>query len=168
MKSREFWCEVFEKGSHRKRVYTTVSLKDSYKSKVIGYKGTTYKYSRVLWNIMNPDDMVGLGDVVHHIDGDRFNDSLSNLQKMTRGGHASMHAKIQWIEDPPCPIKWDFQRANKLRKSGLSWGRISEIMGNASRHVLWQYFNRHNCDPQKRIGGRQWIISASVVSTVQS
>jgi len=32
-------------------------------------------------------------EVVHHIDGDRFNNDLSNLRLMTRAAHASLHRR---------------------------------------------------------------------------
>ncbi len=46
-----------------------------------------------VWNKHNPYNMIEQydGNVVHHIDEDRTNNHISNLQLMTRARHTSIH-----------------------------------------------------------------------------
>lgn len=49
--------------------------------------------SHKIWNSHHPDDPIKPGDgcVIHHIDGNHYNDNPSNHRKMTRGNHRSLH-----------------------------------------------------------------------------
>jgi hypothetical protein len=50
--------------------------------------------ARWVWNETHPDDPVGPDDHIHHIDGDRWNDDPSNLQKVTTGEHRHLHSRL--------------------------------------------------------------------------
>ena len=46
------------------------------------------------WNFFHPDDPILKDDnnVIHHINGDSFDDRIENLQKLMRSKHSSLHA----------------------------------------------------------------------------
>ena len=48
-----------------------------------------------VWNKHNPDNIIVKydGNVVHHKDGDSMNNDVSNLEKMTKGEHNTLHHK---------------------------------------------------------------------------
>lgn len=48
--------------------------------------------SHWVWNQHHPDDPVQPGEHIHHIDRDKLNDEISNLQKLTATEHEKMHA----------------------------------------------------------------------------
>jgi hypothetical protein len=49
----------------------------------------------IIWNKMHPEDMIVKGDgcLIHHIDGNHFNNNPNNLKKMTWEAHSSLHNK---------------------------------------------------------------------------
>lgn len=59
----------------------------------ISYKGKTIAASRALWNFWHPNDPLKETDVVHHKDGDKTNNSIENLVKMSAGEHMALHRK---------------------------------------------------------------------------
>jgi hypothetical protein len=61
--------------------------------RILRWKGKSYQYSNVVWNFLNPSDMLKSGEVIHHIDGDSLNDMPDNLQKMDSTEHLKHHQK---------------------------------------------------------------------------
>lgn len=49
--------------------------------------------SHYVWDQENPDDLVMPGEHIHHLDGDKSNDAVENLQKMQASEHLSYHAR---------------------------------------------------------------------------
>ena len=51
--------------------------------------------SHDVWNFYNPSDRIEYNDgqAIHHINGDKSDDRIENLQKMTRAKHTSLHHK---------------------------------------------------------------------------
>jgi hypothetical protein len=49
------------------------------------------QFSHIVWNYYNPDNKWEKGYAIHHIDEDKLNDNISNLQKMVRGEHQRYH-----------------------------------------------------------------------------
>jgi len=56
------------------------------------HKGKNVKYSHVVWNVHNPDNLIIKGEVIHHKNGNSLDDSIDNLEKMTQSKHAQYHA----------------------------------------------------------------------------
>lgn len=48
--------------------------------------------SHWVWNQHHPDDPVQPGEHIHHIDHDKLNDEIANLQKLSAREHAELHA----------------------------------------------------------------------------
>ena len=59
-------------------------------------------------------------EVVHHVDGDGFNNCLTNLQVMSRSEHSKLH-------HPPRPM--DEAKMVRLREEGLSLRAIGRVLG---------------------------------------
>jgi hypothetical protein len=51
---------------------------------------------------------------VHHIDGDKTNNSLDNLALATRSGHAKLHGKKSPFEKLPLWHQWEFGTSKSL------------------------------------------------------
>jgi len=51
------------------------------------------KFCHIVWNAYNPNDKIikGSSFCIHHKDGNRLNDNIKNLEKLTHGGHVSLH-----------------------------------------------------------------------------
>jgi hypothetical protein len=47
-----------------------------------------YQYN---WNNRYPDDPVKRGDIIHHVNEDRTDDRVENLEKLTQSEHARRH-----------------------------------------------------------------------------
>lgn len=81
------WEEILKGGT------VFVGLKErGQRRRYIYFKGKRYIYTIVLWNVEHPDDLVGIDDVIHHIDGNPLNDLSENLVKMSRAGHRRYHS----------------------------------------------------------------------------
>jgi len=67
------------------------------KSKIYKHCGRrhykTVPIAHLVWNIYNPDNKIEKydGNIVHHINEDYTDDSIENLQKMTRKEHVKHH-----------------------------------------------------------------------------
>mgnify|MGYP003962686725 CR=1 FL=1 len=50
-------------------------------------------YSHYIWNLYNPDDRIdkNSGYNIHHINEDKLDDRIENLQKMLHGEHTRLH-----------------------------------------------------------------------------
>lgn len=61
----------------------------------IYHNGKVYLHSNIIWDFNNPNDRLGKFDVVHHIDGNKQNDNIDNLQKLTISEHSTLHNNIR-------------------------------------------------------------------------
>lgn len=64
-------------------------------------------------------------ECVHHIDGDRTNNVLSNLCVMKRRDHASHHN----------PLTWDIERAKSLIAKGWGTYKVAKELGVANSSI---------------------------------
>lgn len=51
------------------------------------------KVAHIVWNFNNPDNQWQKGYVIHHKDGNSFNDCIYNLELMTISEHRKLHTK---------------------------------------------------------------------------
>lgn len=52
--------------------------------------GRVYEHMLIWW-LCYPNDIILPGEVIHHVDGDKTNNLIENLVKMTRSAHRSLH-----------------------------------------------------------------------------
>jgi hypothetical protein len=76
------------------------------------------------------------GEVVHHKDHNPINNSIDNLEIMTRSEHSKEHHFGRWNKGNR---KWSFDEAIKLRKAGLSAAKIAKTL-KIPRGTLSVYF----------------------------
>lgn len=50
---------------------------------------------RFVWRYFNPDDILLPGDIIHHLDGNSFNNHIDNLVKITRDQHRRIHNEME-------------------------------------------------------------------------
>lgn len=75
---------------------------------MVKYGDKQVPLSRALWNKHYPDDPVLSTEVIHHINGDKMDNNITNLQKMTAGEHTKLHIEhIRRLkqEGKPYPYK---------------------------------------------------------------
>ena len=83
------------------------------------WRRTTHPYillSHDIWNYYNPNDRIEYnnGQVIHHINENKLDDKIENLQKMTRGAHISLHHKGISINSKENNPNWRGGIKNKL------------------------------------------------------
>lgn len=124
--------------------------------------GKTMYRSNVLWNRRHSDDPVLKGEIVHHMDGDPFNDEPGNHEKMTKKKHDALHRPAlirshvkalkgtkqskEQIEKRMARIrgtrKWDLTEARELKSKGLSLAAIESHFG-VSHGTLYHWCKRN-------------------------
>lgn len=90
------------------------------------------------------------GHVIHHIDGNKYNNDISNLAMMTYKDHNQLHKHPAWNKGK----SWDKKTLKKihtkrnrtfmqqwhewvaLRNEGLTYKQIGEIVGRHERSVM--------------------------------
>lgn len=68
------------------------------------------RLSHIIWDNYNSNNPWKKGYVVHHKDGDKLNDHISNLELLLNGQHSSLHGKTR-------PVTKEFRE--KLRLANL-------------------------------------------------
>lgn len=71
------------------------------------------------------------GEVVHHINGDKLDNALSNLVVMEVSAHRREHM----------PLTWDFEAAKQMRAQGMSFSKIGKVLG-VYYGLIWSAFVR--------------------------
>lgn len=87
------------------------------------YHGYVYEHRYVMECFLNRP--LRKDEIVHHKDGDKLNNDISNLELMTRGGHARKHfekTKTKYCLD--CGVKLTDKRAKRCRKCANINSRI--------------------------------------------
>lgn len=88
-----------------------------------GYRVLTVDGADVLEHRFVVEQLIGRpllpSEIVHHLDGDKLNNSLANLAVMDRSGHAFEHN----------PLLWDFQAAQAMLAEGRTLRQTCEALG---------------------------------------
>lgn len=87
-----------------------------------------YVMEQHLGRFLNPDELV------HHKNGNKLDDTLENLELITRSAHAVHHWKND-IDSPGRKRTVDRDTVAKLRKEGLGCRRIAALLGCAKGTV---------------------------------
>lgn len=138
-----------ERNSKGQFIFTTG--KGRYKR--INYQGKNIQYSRYVWikqygNI--PNNLL-----VHHIDGNKYNNNLDNLALITIKGHNFLHRHPAWNKGIKASENknWadtikkaqanrlktflpKFKETFDLRNTGKKWKEISTILGISDRQAM--------------------------------
>jgi len=143
------WVAILREGT----VFISTDKRGS-RRRLIYHNGTQYRYHRVFWRVNNKDDTLGASFDIHHIDGDTLNDSIDNLQKLSKADHARLHNSgkkhnlygVGHTQDSKALIsrnkrKWEASREqlDLLRRSGFSWAQVGEIIGANSESIRRTY-----------------------------
>jgi len=84
-------------------------------------------------------------DVVHHINGDRLDNRIENLEVMGRAEHSHHHH----------PLSWDIDEAAALRAGGMTWQAIADRFGLVSGWTIhFAFKTRSLADPLKAASRR--------------
>ena len=79
-------------------------------------------------------------EVVHHVDGNKFNNASENLLVVTRGEHRRLHSGTKWK-------RWtqdEKQRARQLHEAGLSTQDVARVMRRSVSSTTTYVCNRRN------------------------
>lgn len=82
------------KGGYVRRTITSAEAARMPTAKRHG-NGWSLPRSHYVWNLVNLEDVVELGEVVHHVNRVRDDDRAENLQKMTRRAHEDLHIEAR-------------------------------------------------------------------------
>jgi HNH endonuclease len=87
-------------------------------------------------------------EVVHHVDGDKSNNSPENLVVVTRAEHRRLHSTTKWK-------RWTSEekaRARELHAGGVSIQDVSRMMGRGFSSTI-----RHVCNRRGRSRPLAWM-----------
>ena len=95
------------------------------------YVGRHVRLSHDVWNFYNSNNKIikGDGNVIHHINGNKQDDNIENLKKLTFGEHSTLHNKERIISDE---TKYKMDSANrgktftKERKENMSKAHLGK------------------------------------------
>jgi len=84
------WLNKGSKGTIYMRVWIPPEQRHLFPTCKKGY----VPRSHVIWNQFHPNDLIKLGEIIHHIDGNSLNDIPENLQKYSSQSiHWHNHSK---------------------------------------------------------------------------
>ena len=78
------------------------------------------------------------GEVVHHVNGDKFDNRPENLVVVTRAEHRRLHSGTRWK-------RWSDEekvRARELKAAGISTQEIAWTMGRGMKSTITHTCNR--------------------------
>ena len=137
---------------NKKGQFIYTNGKGRYKRKIVN--GSNIQYSRYVWAKHNGEILKGI--LIHHIDGNKMNNNIKNLQMMTSKEHNLLHAKDRKVWNKGLTIKTNDKLKNiidkaqvnrmetmkkrfietyKLRMSGLKLQQIADILKISRRQV---------------------------------
>lgn len=113
--------------------------------------------AHAIWNDAYPNDPIIPGEVIHHKDGIKSNDSPSNLEKMTDFDHRKLHshhgteALKKWrAENPKRARKQSQANAKKLRDRLRSDPVLAERTRKAQREGTIKSNKARALNPEER------------------
>lgn len=101
--------------SNEGRVFIRVPDDERHLHPTIRKDGYIQRYQYV-WNTHHPDDPVRIGDVIHHLNEDRTDDRIENLEKTTQPEHARNHGLGRRHTDESRKLMSDVQLARRARE----------------------------------------------------
>jgi HNH endonuclease len=99
--------------------------------RVIGINGKAVKEHRLVMEQHLGRKLLP-SEVVHHKDGDRLNNSISNLVILSPGAHTQEHL----------PLTWNIERAKAMRAKGLSFETIGKALGVTGKGIRLVFIRR--------------------------
>lgn len=114
----------------------------------IKYGSEYIKFCNYIWNMHNHNDKIIKGGdfLIHHKDGNKLNDNISNLQKMTRAEHKTLHNKGNKYFLGHSHSK---ETKNKMSESGK--GRKFSIEHRRNISKSWDYNKHFTEETRKKI-----------------
>ena len=101
-----------------------------------GYKRYGINGKQVLEHRLVVEQAIGRkllpSEIVHHINGKRTDNRLSNLEILSNAEHTRQHR----------PLTWDIEAAKSLREKGLSFRKIGKEVGTDHSAVRQALRNR--------------------------
>ena len=88
----------------------------------------SYEHKEIMQKYLGRE--VASDEVIHHIDGDPFNNDINNLELLTRGQHTTCHFK--GINNPSAKLTEDgIRQIRSLKLQGYGCRRIAKLFGIA-------------------------------------
>lgn len=86
-------------------------------------------------------------EIVHHKDGDKYNNDISNLEIVTRSKHFKLHPEIKKAGIEKTTIKIDVEQIRAMYKNHT----IKEIAEcfNVCAATIWNRMDRHGIETRK-------------------
>jgi Zn-dependent peptidase ImmA (M78 family) len=86
-------------------------------------------------------------EVVHHIDGNKLNNNIENLEIVSRGNHIKLHPEINKKSIDVNFIEIDIEKIKQLRET-MSISKIAEYF-NVSTMTIWYRMKKNNIKTKK-------------------
>ena len=114
------------------------------------YKSNNILLHRYIWEKHNGS--IPEGYVIHHIDGDKSNNNIENLQKLKYSKHLSIHNSGKTIS---IEHRLKISKANKGKKHSITCRQIRSIN---SIGILNPFFNKKHSPETKQKMKDAWIL----------
>lgn len=90
---------------------------------------------------------LNFNEVVHHIDGNKLNNNIDNLEIISRGNHIKLHPEINKKSIEVNSIDLDIEKIIELRKT-MSISEIAKFF-NVSNMTIWYRMKKFNIKTKK-------------------